>query len=256
VYRLQLKFDRTLARRLLAFGVRSHSGNVASLFNERLDQLLISLFLGPSSLGFYVIAVTLTSATMVIGVSTSMVALPAVARLRSLAEQAATARRFAIVTLAGSVIITLPLLATTPALIKIFFGQAFAPAAGPCRILLVATIALSTNRVLGANLRAIGRPVDAGAAELIALAVTAVGLAVLLPSFGLLGAAFTSLLAYLASGGWMILRLSTGLGVGSASLLLPRYQRFAKLRATARASERKSRLRVRGRRRTPGDEST
>jgi O-antigen/teichoic acid export membrane protein len=206
--RASLQIDIGVIRQLLAFGVKSHGGNLASLLNERLDQLLISLFLAPASLGLYIIAVTLTSVTGLVGSSMALVALPSVAHLPAGAARYQTARRMLAVTVLMSCAVTIPILLLLPKLIAWFFGRPYLAAAPAGRVLLLAAVVLSTNRVLGAVLRAAGRPLDAGWAELLALVVTGAGLTALLPAFGLMGAAVTSLFAYAVSMGWMALRVS------------------------------------------------
>jgi O-antigen/teichoic acid export membrane protein len=220
-WRAPVGVDGGLVRGLLAFGTRSHGGNVAAMLNERLDQLLISAFLAPASLGLYVVAVTLTSVTGLVGSSTAVVALPAVASATSAAERASQARRLVAVTLAASVAVTVPVILALPQLIHLFFGHAYAAAASPGRVLLVAAVAFSVGRVLGAVLRALGRPLDAGLAELGALVATLLGLALLLPRIGIMGAALTSLGAYLLSAAWQAARVARTVGVTPAALLLP-----------------------------------
>jgi len=209
---LQPRVEASTVRSLVSFGVRSHGGTLAGTLNERLDQLLISVFLAPASLGLYVIAVTLTSVTGLVGASASLVVLPAVARLPPGAARARSAWRTVAATLLGSVAVTVPVFAVLPQLIALFFGGAYGAAVPFARVLLVAAVLLSTNRVLGAILRAVGRPLDAGAAELLALGTTVVGLAALLPLLGLMGAALTSLLAYAVSTAWMARRAIRALG--------------------------------------------
>jgi len=221
LWKLRLEVDPGLVRRLLSFGARSHGGNVAAMLNERLDQLVMSVFLPPVSLGLYVVAVTMTSVTGLVGVSAATVALPSVASADSAGERVYQARRLVGVTLLASVAVTVPVVAALPWLIRVFFGNAYAAAAGPGRVLLLAAVALSAGRVLGALLRAVGRPLDAGLAELFALVATVLGLVLLLPALGLAGAALTSLGAYLLSSGWMAGRVARALGVSPARLLLP-----------------------------------
>jgi O-antigen/teichoic acid export membrane protein len=211
--RTGLRVDHGVVRQLLAFGVRSHGGNLASMLNERLDQLVISLFLAPASLGLYVIAVTMTSLTGLVGSSAALVVLPSVAQLPPGPARDRTARRVIAGTLLASSALTIPVLLLLPRLIVAFFGRPYLAAVPAARILLVAAVVLSTNRVLGAVLRAAGRPLDTGWAELLALVVTGAGLAVLLPAFGLMGAAITSLLAYLVSVGWMAQRVTRAPGL-------------------------------------------
>jgi O-antigen/teichoic acid export membrane protein len=215
-----LRINHGIVRELLAFGVRSHGGSVASMLNERLDQLVISLFLAPASLGLYVIAVTVTSLTGLVGSSAALAALPSVAQLPPGPARDRTARRTIAATLIVSSALTVPVLLLLPQLIVAFFGRPYLAAVPAARVLLVAAVVLSTSRVLGAVLRAAGHPLDTGWAELLALLVTGAGLALLLPAFGLMGAAVTSLLAYLTSVGWMAQRVRRALGLSSRSLPL------------------------------------
>jgi O-antigen/teichoic acid export membrane protein len=212
----RLSFDRQLVRDLLSFGIRSHLGNVSSLLNQRLDQLLISVFLAPVRLGIYVVAVTLCSATTLVGTSVGLIAFPRVAHADR-AEQIKIASRFTALTIAASAIVTLPILLFTERFLVLFFGHSFASVANVARVLLVAAVILSTNRTLGATLAGLGRPLDQGIGELLALAATAASLAILLPRLGLLGAALASVIAYAISMAWMVHRLRARLGPDTVS---------------------------------------
>ena len=220
VERIPFAFDRALARGLLGFGLRSHTSSVSSLLNERLDQLVISVFLAPAQLGLYVIAITLSSLTNLVGTTVATVVLPAVARLAPGPERNRAVQRFVRITLGVSVAVTLPLLLLAPTVITTVFGAAYAGAGGVARILLVAAVVLVTGRVLGTVLKAVGRPLDAGAAELAALATTLAGLLVLLPALVLIGAGIASLLAYSVSTAWMVRRAGRALDLSARSLLL------------------------------------
>lgn len=204
--------DLALARRLLGFAVRSHSSNVSAMFNERLDQLLISVFLAPAQLGLYVVAVTFTSVSTLIGLSVGIVALPTVAAAQA-AARPFLVRRYLRLTAFSAAVLTLPLLVFAPQIIRVFFGTAFSGATTACRILLVAAVMLAVARLLGVFLKAIGRPLDAGIAEFVALGVTVVLLVGLLPLLGITGAAIASLAAYSVSAAWSFRRLCRATGL-------------------------------------------
>jgi O-antigen/teichoic acid export membrane protein len=219
--RPELQVSYRLARQLLGYGIKSHTSNVSGLLNERLDQLVISIFLAPARLGLYVIAVTMTSITNLVGTSVSFVALPAVARLETPEERAAAARRYIATTVVLSALISVPTLLFTRRLIELLFGAPFSGATSVCRVLLLACVALSTGRAVQAILKAINRPLDAGVAETLALVVTIAALAVLLPALGIMGAGVASLLAYVASTTFALYRAARALKVSAAGLLLP-----------------------------------
>ena len=208
------------AKDLLSFGLKSQTSTVSSNLNERLDQLVISAVLAPVKLGLYVVAVTLTSLINLIGSSVALVALPALARLRSAPEQIAPARRLIALTLGLSTLLAVPMIIFAPQLVELFFGPSFRAAQGPARVLLVAAVLSSTGRALGAILKALGRPLQAGLADAIGLVLTVVALAALLPALGLLGAAVASLLAYGVSLLLMISRVARALDVAPLRLFL------------------------------------
>ena len=217
----RLRSDRATMRRLIGYGVRSATSNTSSFLNQRLDQLVISVFLAARQLGIYVVAVTFTLFTPLIGASIGVAALPNMARLRTAKEQALLARRLVSGALFASIVVSLPIIAFAPVWIHLFFGSAFAVGANITRVTAVASISFSTTRALEGVLRGVGRPLDAGIAEVIALAGTVISLAALLPALGLIGAAYASLLAYTVSGAWMATRIKNRLDIPIRHLLVP-----------------------------------
>jgi O-antigen/teichoic acid export membrane protein len=189
--------------------------------NERADQLVISIFFSATSLGLYVVAVTLTSLTTLVGFSFALVALPMIARVELLAERRRIARLIVSATLVGATAVSIPIFILEPWIIKVLFGVEFADAAGVGRVLLVAGIVFALNRVLEALLQAVGRPLESSIGEGVALAITAGGLAALLPALGIMGAGVTSFLAYFASSAFMLRRSARALGVSARWLLKP-----------------------------------
>jgi O-antigen/teichoic acid export membrane protein len=213
-----LSVSRSLMRELLVFGAKSHTSNVSSALNERLDQLVISAFLVPTQLGLYVVAVTLTSVTSLIGTSVSFVALPVISRSTGREALSMYIRRITVITVGLSLAVSVPLIVAAPRLIELFFGRAYLPATNICRVLLGAVVMLSTSRTLAAALKGAGQPLQAGLADGIGLVVTVVALAAFLPTFGLLGAALASVLAYATTLLWMIRAAGRVVGTSACGL--------------------------------------
>lgn len=218
---LDLRPSLPLTKELLRYGLQSHLGTLASSLNVSLDQLLISVFMAPAKLGLYVVAVTLTAPISLVGASVAMVALPYVAALKDPTIRATAARRLASLTLVMSMLCAIPLIAIAPLLIQIFFGSAYLGATGVARILIVATVALSSGRALSAILKAVGRPFDAGLGDIAAAVTTIVSLAIFLPLLDITGAAIASFVAYSVSFGWLARRAALSLGLPLGALLIP-----------------------------------
>jgi O-antigen/teichoic acid export membrane protein len=216
-----LRANRETVSKLLSFGLKSQLSTTMWALNERADQLVISIFLAATSLGLYVVAVTLTSLTTLVGFSFALVALPLLAKMGAAEERRATARAIVGATIVIGVLVTLPILAAEPLIVGLLFGEDFDGSIGVGRVLLVAAVVFGLNRVLEAILQAEGRPLDSSIGEGIGLAVTAGGLAALLPLLGIMGAGVTSLLAYLTSAAFLSRRAARALGVSVPYLLVP-----------------------------------
>lgn len=229
-----LRASRASIRLLLGFGLKSQLSTSMWSLNERSDQLVISAFFSPVSLGLYVVAVTLTSLTTLVGFSFALVALPMIARLETLADRQRIGRLMVSATFFCATAVSIPIFIAEPALIRLLFGDDFAGAAGVGRVLLAAGIVFALNRVLESLLQAVGKPLESSIGEGVALAVTAAGLAVLLPLLGIMGAGITSLLAYSASSAFMVRRAAKALEIPALSLLKPERGMLRKVRSLTR----------------------
>jgi O-antigen/teichoic acid export membrane protein len=88
------------------------------------------------------------------------------------------------------------LFAVAPWLITLVFGAQFARSGLACRILLPGSIALGLNSVLYDGARSLNDPALPSYSEGMAAVLTGVGLFLLLPRYGFIGAAIASTVAY------------------------------------------------------------
>lgn len=227
----RVDFSRAMARDLLGFGLKSQLSTSMWNLNERGDQVVIAAFFSAATLGLYVVAVATTQLVTLMGFSFSLVALPVVARITDPARRRRTSRVIVATTFYAATAIAIPMLIFEPQVIRLLFGEDFSEAADVGRILLVGSIAFALSRVLESLLQALDRPLESSIGEGIALGVTAAGLAILLPTVGLIGAGITSLLAYTASAFFLARRASSALGIGPLDLLAPDRQMVGDLRS-------------------------
>ena len=182
---------------LLDFGWKTELGTIASYVNQRLDQLLLTLFVPPRDLGFYVVAVTVSMSVSFFPQAAGIVTLATGSNSDPEQARKVIAKSF------GTTFVVLAvgcgtLYAICPWLIPFAFGASFTPAVTACRILLPGSVALGLNQVLFSGARALDRPALPSYAEGLAMAVTGVALYLLLPQYGFVGAAIASTLAYTA----------------------------------------------------------
>lgn len=191
-------WDSDLAKQMVSYGIKTQISNMAQSLNLRLDQLIMSLFLAPGSLGLYVVAVTFSKLLNPISHAIGIIILPAVARSNrvQVTHQLGILFRsnlLILLLLGGVLIITLPLL------LPLLVGKAYSEAVVPAQVLAIGAVFLGMNDVLSEALRGLNRPGVPTVAQIISLVLTIILLYLLLPTMGVLGAALTSVIAYAAT---------------------------------------------------------
>lgn len=182
-------------RRLRSLGAKSYLGVVAMNLTYRVDRLLIGALVGNRDVGLYVVAVSLAELAVVIPTAISQVTFARVA-VSDRSSQGPLAGSLIAVTVVVSCITATALWIAMPTIIPLLFGDQYAEALGPGRILLVGAVLTSVWRVAGTSLLAVGSFRSYLAAAMSALIVTiAIGIPLILRR-GALGAAATSVAAY------------------------------------------------------------
>lgn len=191
-------WDSDLAKQMVSYGVRTQLSNVVESLNLRLDQLVMSLFLAPASLGLYVVALSFSKLLRPVSHAIAIVALPAVAR----SERAQAVRQLGILfrsNLLVSLLLCGGLVIILPPLLPLLVGQAYVEAVVPAQVLALSAVFVGMNDVLSEALRGLDRPGVPAVGQGISLVLTVILLWVLLPLMGVLGAALTSLVAYVVT---------------------------------------------------------
>jgi O-antigen/teichoic acid export membrane protein len=158
-------------RKLVGFGARSLLGSSPPVETFRLDQLLVGLVLSPVALGYYVVALSFTTLSRLVGQSIGMVTFPRVTAARGRAQQLRLAR---VDFLLGCVLCgtaTVVLLVAMPGLLPLFFGTEFDAAVAPAQVLLVGGLFAAVRRILVDATRGFGWPLWGAAAEAATLLV-------------------------------------------------------------------------------------
>lgn len=220
----KLGFNKKLLKPLLSYGLKSNTSNITLMVNERLDQLLIAFLLPATQLGYYIVAVSLTTGVTIIGVSISMVTLPRIASANNNVIRLKMISNLTRGTTWLSIFLALAMISLSDRIVIKIFGEDFQPAIFIAKILLLAAVPLSINRVLQTSLKALNQPLQAGVVEIFSAIITISFLLILLPSMGIIGAALTSLVAYSASFLILIYIFKKKYGVSVNKLLLIRLE--------------------------------
>jgi enterobacterial common antigen flippase len=198
-------------REVLAFGLKTVPASLASMANTRLDQMLVAPLISASALGVYSVAVGATILPLSVGVAIALAGFHTVKATAGFDGAAALLRKACVV---------IPVCAAVNALGIILFlepiyGHQFSGSVVPALILIPGATATALFMVVAPVGHAIGAPSLASWSQGVGLAVTIVGLPVMLPILGINGAALVSSVAYsvrLAVGVWLLHRRGVSFG--------------------------------------------
>jgi len=202
--KINLFLNFKLFRDSIKFGVKGYLGNVVQLLNYRLDMFFVNFFLGVTFVGYYSIAVLLAETLWYLPGSVGTVLFPKVSSIKpDMANQLSPkiCRNTLFITLLGSLLF----FGLGKVVILAAFGARFLPALRPLQILLPGIVALSIPKVLSFDLTGRGKPLINTYAAAISLGINIPLNLLLIPKWGINGAAFASTVAYVVAAGIVLL---------------------------------------------------
>lgn len=185
------------AKASLSYGIKAHLSNVVTFVNYKADIFLVNLFVGPAAAGVYVIAVQFAERLWILSTAVSTVLLPRLSQLSGDEERKKELTPLACRwTLTLTFIGTLFLLIIAQPLIKVVFGEAFLDAVWVLVLLAPGVVLWAGARVLSNDIASRGRPEINFYISLLVLTINIVGNILLIPVYGIEGAAISTSVAY------------------------------------------------------------
>lgn len=216
--RARPRLDAGLFRGLLRYGVRVQAGALFSTVNTRLDVLVLQAFRPLAQVGYYVVAQVVAELVIVLARAFQGSVLPLVAREEGRGHTTALALRHHSLLAAVAVVLNAGF---GTLVILVAYGDAFRPALEPMLILLPAMWFLGTGNVIASDLGGRGRPGASSALAAVAAGLTLALDLILIPPYGVTGAAIASVCAYAVYGVASIVVLSRIAGIPVRELVVP-----------------------------------
>lgn len=190
-----LNFDPNYLKKNLIYGLKGHIGNIFQKFNLRLDQLLISPYWGSAMLGNYSIATSISELIWYIPDSVGIVTLSYISANKKEEALNITLKSIRIVTLL-TFISTIVLFFLAKPIILILYGKPFEPSVKAIYFLLPGIFFTSFSKILSKYFSGIGHPEINTFTSFISLLATIIFCVILIPKYGITGAAIASSIAY------------------------------------------------------------
>jgi O-antigen/teichoic acid export membrane protein len=195
-YGITFRIGRDLLRGIASYGSRTYVGGLVNYAVLRIDAFILNAYTSTTQVGQYTIAVTLTEKLWLVDSSVGYATMPeVVSRERDDAARVVAAANRNVILI--TVIVGLALFLLAPLVIGVLYGEDFLPAVTPLRILVPGVIAYASGRtLLQYHQGQLARPGIASAVLGVA-AIVGVGLYLLLiPAYGMAGAALASTITY------------------------------------------------------------
>jgi O-antigen/teichoic acid export membrane protein len=184
------------ARIMLRYGLPSGLVSVPQVLNLRVDQVVMGWAVARSDLGLYATAVAWSTIVAPVFIGLGQLIVPRLAAIYHIDEQRRVVRRAVLVTTSAATAMAVVGVPLTGFALPLLLGDDARPVIDVAQLLLVAGCISGVQLVLGEIHRGLGRPRVPLIAECIGLGATAVCLAILLPRYGLTGAAVSSIISY------------------------------------------------------------
>jgi len=214
------RLDLPLLGRELRFGLKSHIQVLAQHLHLRADAYLVAYFLDPAQVAYYVLAVRLAELMLDIPEAVGVVLYPRLASLDDRAMHALTAqacRRTVLLTSAGAGLLAF----FGPALIVLWYGQDYAPAGEPLRLVAVGVVMMSVFVLLTRNFTSRNKQQVNIAAGCVALIGNVVLNIFMIPAHGIIGAALASAISYSAAAVFLTVCFLRESGCAVRDVLVP-----------------------------------
>ena len=220
-------------RKLLDFGLRSHIAYVLITVEKRFDLLILNAFLYPEYVGLYAVGVGVAQLVVTLTNAMGTVLFPRISGA-STEEIRRFLPRIARLSVLAAVLCGLGLVAIGRPLIIFVYGAAFEASYAPMAILLPGIVMLCLSRVCEVYLTGQGRPGIVSAAAGVSLVVNLGANLLLIPSFGINGAAMASTLSYSLSTAMLMVLFLRSIDLRVRDIVVPRWADLTDLAARVR----------------------
>lgn len=224
------RFDAGSATRALAsYGVRSYGIDVLNVISTQVDQVLVIAFLSASNVGIYVVALNASRIVNILHTAVVSVVFPTAAgntrdRVLGMVERSARVSTLIAVVFGAALAVALPIL------IPLFYGNGFAAGIVVAQLLTLEAVIGGLVSVLAQSFMALDRPGTVTILQGLGLAIVVPLMVLLLPHFGLIGAAGALVISTTCRLGLMLASYPLILKAPLPSLL-PLAADFAQVRA-------------------------
>jgi O-antigen/teichoic acid export membrane protein len=226
---LRIGLDSKILSSFFTFGIRGYAANLMMLVSYRLDALIVNGLKGVASVGYYSVATAMAETLTYGAVGFALVIFPQVSSVERKEADRITpvvCRNAVFLTLVAALV----MLGVSRQLILFVFGPTMTPALQPLWLLLPGIVSLAAARVIAGYLSGIGKPIYTSYIAAGAVVLTVVLDLLLIPPYGISGAAAASSIVYTCTAAASVWIFKLESGAGLMETLVVRLDDFVRYR--------------------------
>jgi len=199
VSNLRKPYDKVFVKLAFSYGIKGWIGDIAVTTNNRVDQLILSYFLPPASLGVYSICGSIGQILWILPGSIRQILFNKNAEMGKIEDRKMLTAKYHAFFMITGLVITAFFILFAGFIVRFLYGKDFVPAILPLQIYLVGTgiyigTMVLTKYFVGANQIIINSYI-----QLFSAAIGLVAAFLLISRYGIVGAAISSSISYVAS---------------------------------------------------------
>lgn len=195
---ISLRLNKNYLKDVLSFGTKFHFSNIFAFLHSHINILLINFYINPVAVGFFSIANSLVTQIQSLAQSATVVLLPKIAA----EEEEKKKKEFTPLVCRNIILITflgaLFFFFLAKWLIVLFYSKEFLSSVLPFRILLPAIVAFAGSQILAVDFIGRGKPMLNTYVNGGTLLLSIILSIILIPKFGIEGAAWALTVSYIA----------------------------------------------------------
>lgn len=193
---VSFKLNKSYFKNSFLYGSKVYLNNALSFLHSRLDIFMINIFINPVAVGFYSIAVGMSEKIWLISQTAGTVLFPRVSsetdekRLKEFTPL--VCRNVLFITVMAAIL----LFFLSDWVMVFLYSMAYIESVLPLKILLIGMIAMSGGRVLASDIAGRGKPMIGTYINAGAVVLNLILNIILIPKFGISGAAWATTVSY------------------------------------------------------------
>lgn len=193
---IRIKFNKEYQKKNISYGFKGYLANMITFLNYRLDTFIIkALSKSTMTVGQYGVSVTLAEQVWVFASAISSVMFPYITSIENDEDKSkVTSLTFKIVMVVTFMAIIVLFFASN--LIRFVYGEDYYGSIIPLKILLIGVFSLSLGKILANDIASRGKPELNALSNLMGLLVNVIFNILLIPRFGIAGAAMATSISY------------------------------------------------------------